>query len=142
MRKAGPFSTIWKRFSKPLVLAHLQTDGSFRYTDRVSRTAALLKSEETYKSVKTYFDHQNSYESEWCSILDGIQMTQKNEVSSIKVENDNLGVINSLVHRRPPRHEYAAAYYDLILKEVQRMDYVEMRWIPRRYNKADGLFRI
>ena len=142
MRKAGPFSTIWKRFSKPLVLAHLQTDGSFRYTDRVSRTAALLKSEETYKSVKTYFDHQNSYESEWCSILDGIQMTQKNEVSSIKVENDNLGVINSLVQRRPPRHEYAAAYYDLILKEVQQMDYVEMRWIPRRYNKADGLFRI
>jgi len=142
MRKAGPFSTIWKRFSKPLEVAHLQTDGSFRYRDRISRTAALLKSEETFKSVKTYFDHQNSYESEWCSILDGIQMTQKNEVSSISLENDNLGVINSLVQRRPPRHEYVAAYYHLIMKEVKHMDYVEMRWIPRRYNKADGLFRI
>jgi len=142
MRKAGPFSTIWKRFSKPLEVAHLQTDGSFRYRDRISRTAALLKSEETFKSVKTYFDHQNSYESEWCSILDGIQMTQKNEVSSISLENDNLGVINSLVQQRPPRHEYVAAYYDLIMKEVKHMDYVEMRWIPRRYNKADGLFRI
>ena len=141
MRKAGPFSTIWKRFARPLEVAHLQTDGSFRYRDRISRTAALLKSEETFKSVKTYFDHQNSYESEWCSILDGIQMTQKNEVSSISLENDNLGVINSLIQRRRPRHEYAAAYYDVIMKEVKYMDYVEMRWIPRRFNKADGLFR-
>ena len=142
MRKAGPFSTIWKRFSKPLELAHLQTDGSFRYRDRISRTASLLKADTTFKSVKTYFDHQNSYESEWCSILDGIQMTQKNEVSSISLENDNLGVINSIIQRRPPRHDYAAAYYELIMKEVKHMDYVEMRWIPRRYNKADGLFRI
>jgi hypothetical protein len=69
-------------------------------------------------------------------------MTQKNEVSSISLENDNLGVINALIQKRKPRHEYAAAYYDLIMKEVKYMDYVEMRWIPRRYNKADGLFRI
>ena len=142
MRKAGSFSTIWRKFSRPLEIAHLQTDGSFRYTDRVSRTASLLLSDEKYTSVKTYFYHRNSYESEWCSILDGIQMTQSNEVSAVKIENDNLGVINALIQKRKPRHEYAAVYYDQILKEVRQMDYVEMRWIPRRFNKADGLFRI
>ena len=142
MRKAGPFSTIWKRFARPVEVAHLQTDGSQRYRDSISRTAALLKADATFKSVKTYFDHQNSYESEWCSILDGIQMTQNNEVSSISLENDNLGVINSLIQKKLPRHDYAAAYYDLILKEVKHMDFVEIRWIPRRLNKADALFRI
>jgi ribonuclease HI len=142
MRKAGAFSTLWKRFTRPLEIAHLQTDGSFRYTDRVSRTASLLLSDEKYTSVKTYFDHKNSYESEWCSILDGIQMTQSNDVSAISLENDNLGVINSLIQKKMPRHDYAAVYYDLILKEVKHMDFVEIRWIPRRLNKADALFRI
>ena len=142
MRKAGAFSTLWKRFTRPLEIAHLQTDGSFRYTDRVSRTASLLLSDEKYTSVKTYFDHKNSYESEWCSILDGIQMTQSNDVSAISLENDNLGVINALIQKRLPRHDYAAVYYDLILKEVKHMDFVEIRWIPRRLNKADALFRI
>ena len=123
-------------------MAHLQTDGSFRYKDKVSRTAVLLKADATFKSVKTYFDHQNSYESEWCSILDGIQMTQSNDVSAISLENDNLGVINALIQKRLPRHDYAAVYYDLILKEVKHMDFVEIRWIPRRLNKADALFRI
>ena len=142
MRKAGSFSTIWRKCSRPLEIAHLQTDGSFRYTDRVSRTASLLLSDEKYTSVKTYFDHENSYESEWCSILDGIQMTQSNDIESVSVENDNLGVINALIQKKMPRHDYAAAYYDLILKEVKHMDYVEIRWIPRRLNKADALFRI
>lgn len=123
-------------------MAHLQTDGSFRYKDKVSRTASLLKADATFKSVKTYFDHKNSYESEWCSILDGIQMTQSNDVSAISLENDNLGVINALIQKRLPRHDYAAVYYDLILKEVKHMDFVEIRWIPRRLNKADALFRI
>ena len=143
MRKAGPFSLLWKRLnSSPLQVAHLQTDGSFRYRDRISRTAALLKGEDTFKSVKTYFDHENSYESEWCSILDGIQMTQSNDIESVSLENDNLGVINALIQKKMPRHDYAAAYYDLILKEIKHMDYVEIRWIPRRLNKADALFRI
>ena len=123
-------------------MAHLQTDGSFRYKDKISRTASLLKADATFKSVKTYFDHKNSYESEWCSILDGIQMTQSNDVSAISLENDNLGVINSLIQKKMPRHDYAAVYYDLILKEVKHMDFVEIRWIPRRLNKADALFRI
>jgi ribonuclease HI len=142
MRKAGPFSLLWKRFARPQEVAHLQTDGSFRYKDKISRTAALLKADATFKSVKTYFDHKNSYESEWCSILDGIQMTQSNDVSAITLENDNLGVINALIQKRLPRHDYAAVYYDLILKEVKHMDFVEIRWIPRRLNKADALFRI
>jgi len=126
----------------PPHLAKLQTDGSFRYVDRISRTASLLKTDETYKSVKTYFNHANSYESEWCSVMDGILMSQDNDVDSVQIENDNLSVMNSLIQRKAPKQEYAAVYYEEIMKLAKEMEWVELRWIPRRLNKADRLFRI
>jgi hypothetical protein len=92
-RPIAAFSALVKKtlFAPPL-LARLQTDGSFRYNDHISRTASLLKTDETYKSVKTYFDHKNSYESEWCSVKDGILMTQECDVDSVQIENDNLSI--------------------------------------------------
>jgi ribonuclease HI len=142
-RPIAAFSALVKKtvFAPPL-LARLQTDGSFRYTDRISRTASLLKTDETYKSVKTYFEHINSYESEWCSVRDGIIMTQENDVDSIQIENDNLSVMNSLIQKRIPRQEYAAVYYQEIMSLAKNMEWVELRWIPRRLNKADRLFHL
>jgi ribonuclease HI len=128
---------------KPPTIAKLQTDGSFRYRDRISRTACLLKDEEeVYKSVKTYFHHQNSYESEWASVLDGIRMSQSYQIGDLQLENDNLSVIQCLVNRRRPAQGYAAKYYDDFLFAAQDMDWLEIRWIPRKLNKADDLFRI
>ena len=142
-RPIAAFAALVKKtLHMPPHLASLQTDGSFRYVDRISRTASLLKTDETYKSVKTYFDHQNSYESEWCSVMDGILMSQENDVDSLQIENDNLSVMNSLIQRKVPKQEYAAIYYEEIMKLVQPMEWVELRWIPRRLNKADKLFRI
>lgn len=142
-RPIAAFSAIvMKTLHAPPHIAQLQTDGSFRYVDRISRTASLLKSDETYKSVKTYFDHANSYESEWCSVMDGILMSQTNEVDSVQIENDNLSVMNCLIQKKMPKQEYAAVYYEEIMKLVKDMEWVELRWIPRRLNKADKLFRI
>jgi len=142
-RPVSAFAALVKKtLHMPPLVAKLQTDGSFRYVDRISRTASLLKTDETYKSVKTYFDHQNSYESEWCSVMDGIIMSQANEVDSVQIENDNLSVMNCLIQRKVPKQEYAAVYYEEIMKLVKPMELVELRWIPRRLNKADKLFRI
>ena len=142
-RPIAAFSALVKKtlFAPPL-LARLQTDGSFRYNDRISRTASLLKTDETYKSVKTYFEHKNSYESEWCSVKDGILMTQECDVDSVQIENDNLSVMNSLIYKRRPKQEYAAVYYEDIINLAKDMEWVELRWIPRKLNKADRLFRI
>ena len=129
--------------SKPLVISKIQTDGSFRYRDRISRTACLLKDQdEVYKSVKTYFHHQNSYESEWVSVLDGIRMSQDHQIGDLQLENDNLSVINCLVNRRRPAQGYVTKYYDEVLHSAKDMDWLEIRWIPRKLNKADNLFRI
>ena len=138
------FSLLFTRRSvEPMIISSLQTDGSFRYNDRISRTACLLNDEgELFKSVKTYFDHKNSYESEWCSILDGIRMSQANGCGDVQLENDNLSVINCLINERPPAQGYVAKYYTDVLHASRDMDWLEVRWIPRKLNKADGLFRL
>jgi ribonuclease HI len=140
------FSLLYAKSQfKPLLISKLQTDGSFRYSNRISRTASLLREEsegEVYKSVKTYFHHQNSYESEWASVLDGIRMSQSYKIGDLQLENDNLSVIQCLVNRRRPAQGYAAKYYDDFLFAAQDMDWLEIRWIPRKLNKADDLFRI
>ena len=138
------FSLLFTRRSvEPMIISSLQTDGSFRYKDSISRTACLLKDEgEVFKSVKTYFDHKNSYESEWCSILDGIRMSQANGCGDVQLENDNLSVINCLINERPPAQGYVAKYYTDVLHASRDMDWLEVRWIPRKLNKADGLFRL
>ena len=139
-----PFSVLFAtRTAAPTVLGALQTDGSFRYNDRISRTACLLRNEgEVYKSVKTYFEHKNSYESEWCSILDGIRMSQDYQIGDLSLENDNLSAINCLIWERAPPQGYAAKYYHDVVAAARDMDWLEVRWIPRAMNKADGLFRI
>ena len=138
------FSLLFtRRSAEPMIISSLQTDGSFRYNDRISRTACLLNDEgELFKSVKTYFDHKNSYESEWCSILDGIRMSQANGCGDVQLENDNLSVINCLINERPPAQGYVANYYTDVLHASRDMDWLEVRWIPRKLNKADGLFRL
>jgi len=139
-----PFSLLFTtRAQAPAVVGALQTDGSFRYNDRISRTAALLRDQgEVYKSVKTYFEHKNSYESEWCSVLDGIRMAQDYQIGDLSLENDNLSVINCLIRGQAPPQGYVAKYYADVLAAARDMDWLEVRWIPRAMNKADGLFRI
>lgn len=138
------FYTLAKKsLFKPDTLSHLQTDGSFRCSDRISRTAGLLRHDgDTYKSIKTYFDHRDSYDSEWNSVLDGIRMAKGHDAGAIKVENDNLGVINSLIYKKRPTREFALHCYFSILKEAKNMEWLDIRWIPRRMNKADRLFHL
>jgi ribonuclease HI len=142
-RRPGPFATLASAtIVEPQILYHIQTDGSFRYNDRISRTAVLLKKDTTpYSLVETYFDHANSQESEWCSVMNGLLYAQSHDIGAVKLENDNLGVITSLLSRKKPKILYAY-YYEEILENARKMDWVDIRWIPRGLNKADALFRI
>lgn len=142
MRIKGLFTALTKA-STPLFseITQIQTDGSFR--QNISRTAVILTKPkgEVYTLSKTYFTHKNSHESEWCSVLDGIEYSIKKEAQAIDLENDNQGVINSLTSRRPPKSPYADYFY-YIMDLTKEFEYVGVRWIPRAQNKADNLFRI
>jgi ribonuclease HI len=128
---------------RPTLLASVQTDGSFNM-DRVSRTAVILTtpSGEKYNLAKTYFTHDNSTESEWRSIFDGLAYCHKKDQLAVKLENDNLGVINSLIRQERPKKVLYNQYYDGIYRIMADFEWVETRWIPRRLNMADKLFRI
>jgi len=140
-RQPVDFFALFSRSTvKPDRLSHLQTDGSFK--KNISRTAALLHHEgETQFNVKRYETHKNSYESEWCSIVDGIQLAKKENAFALRLENDNLGVIQSLILKHAPKHEYVRSYYFYVLDEAKDLEWLDIRWIPRKMNKADALFR-
>ena len=126
-------------------MARMQTDGSFsRQQNEMSRTAAILKTWEgnTLTISKTYFDHTDSTESEWCSVLDGIMYAVKKGQPFLELENDNLGVIRSLVEEDRPKRPHIADYYNAIQYSLKEFEYLGVRWIPRKFNKADRLFRV
>jgi hypothetical protein len=132
---------VLKGFRLPTT-ALVQTGGSFRPV--LSRTAVILT---THKGVehmlsKTYDTHINSTESEWCSVLDGIQYAMKRGEGCLDLENDNLGVVRSLIKERVPLNPLMAEYYAAINAHIKYLEYFSVRWIPRRFNRADELFRL
>jgi len=144
LRNPQPFFSL-TRFVRPAKVALVQTDGSFsiQYPE-MSRTAVILRTKDfvEHSLVDTYTDHWNSHESEWASVLNGVQFALKKDQSSIELENDCLPVIKHLIHKKRPLKSYLADYYSQIMKEAKGMEYLGIRWIPRELNKADDLFRI
>jgi len=145
LKKPTAFSALTRLRPRPDKVALVQTDGSFstQFTE-MSRTAVILRTPDAleYSLINTYIDHWNSHESEWTSVLNGVQFALKKDQGSVELENDCLPVINHLIHKKRPLKSYLADYYAQILKEATGMEYLGVRWIPRELNKADDLFRI
>jgi hypothetical protein len=145
LRKPGPFVQLSATaLLKAAAVTRVQTDGSFSPKNYcISRTAVIIVKPDGIRHTlcTTYFDHRNSTESEWRSVMDGIDYSIKNKATTIKLENDNLGVINSIIDKKKPPSIYSD-YYFHILDMVKTLDWIAIRWIPRQLNKADKLFRI
>jgi hypothetical protein len=62
------------------------------------------------------------------------------------IENDNLGVIRTLIFHRDfatkakRQHEYVRYYFNDIMKSAAETEWTGVRWIPRGLNRADDLF--
>jgi ribonuclease HI len=133
------FHSITKNIIKPPIITLLQTDGSFHYNKKLSQTACIIFND--YKlltQVKNYSKHKCPMEVEWNSILDGIQFAKKKNITSIYLENDCLGVIRSIVENNS--HKKFKDYYYHIIQEINEFEYIGIRWISRKYNRADDLF--
>lgn len=130
---------------RPPLVALLQTDGSYGAKFQpLSRTTSLLVTPKghIYTYSKTYDSHTDSYESEWCSVLDGIQYAMRKGEGSIELENGNMSVISSLVTQQEPTRPHFAVYFEEINRCAEGLDYLSVRWIPRRLNRAHGIFRL
>lgn len=141
---AMPYIRIGGRSAyPPLALAHVQTDGSYgSFTG--PRIAAIVKpatSRHTFRYVK-HTSAESATETEWASIALGIEAAIQLDQTAVHIDNDNLGVIGGLIGRDTYlRKEYARYWRSVILGNANKMDWVGVRWIPRRENKADSLFR-
>lgn len=137
------FTVITRPIQHPLPsMPRVQTDGSFG-SKRFSRTAVLYRDKKgvtTWQS-KTYLQHRDSTESEWCSVLDGIRYATKKDDGFLELENDNLGVMQCLTRGLEPRAQRYHTYFRTIHAELRNFDYVGVRWIPREMNAADDIFR-
>jgi ribonuclease HI len=140
----NPFYALSKgRFIIPERVSHIQTDGSFGPQYKISRTACLMvdSKKDTRTLINTYLDHKNSYESEWSSVVDGIDFALKKKEYTLEIENDNLSVIQCLINNKRPKQKYVVDYFDYVMDISRKIDYLGIRWIPRELNKADDLFR-
>ena len=125
-------------------ISNIQTNGSFSISNnRISRTAVILTHTdgEKYTLINTYLNHENSCESEWRSVLDGVKYGIKKKATQVNLENDNLGLINSLLSMTKPAARYVDYYY-YIYDLIKDYDHFGIRWIPRRMNNANKIFRL
>ena len=125
----------------PPILTYVQTDGSFRLSR--ARIAAIIQppagEEQRYMFP---VEASCSTEAEWASVAIGLSLALERGSDAIAVENDNLGVIRSLIFPNTKlRHEYARYYRDRILLSALETSWTGARWIPREQNRADDLFR-
>ena len=130
-------------FAPPL-LAHVQTDGSFgtRYGARVAAIVNSANRKHQWQDM-TRINAVNSTETEWASVLFGINLAVNNDQEAIGIENDNLSVIHGLIFpKNRLRHEYAAYYRNEIQKVAATSVWTGVRWIPREKNRADDLFHL
>jgi ribonuclease HI len=126
-------------------LAVVQTDGSYgrKYGPAV---AFILKD---YAGDKVLSKRiimpavRNSTEAEWASVEAGLSAALENNYDNIGIENDNLSVISSLIHSQNRlKHEYARYYRSKIYELASETAWTGVRWIPRKINRADDLFKV
>ncbi len=91
------------------------------------------------QQLRHYDSHENLYESEWASVLDGVLFSEAHQLGGIELEHDNAAVIMILKDRRVPTQEYVKFYYNEILRAADNLDWFAIRWIPHEINHADKL---
>jgi ribonuclease HI len=129
----------------PPFLAHLQTDGSFRAKSRSARVAYILLSADgrrTYRDTESIPHAASSTDTEWASILTGLEFAVSVNQTAIGIENDCLSVIHALIQPETPLRN--AAHREIrreILGLAKHTTWTGVRWIPREENRADALLR-
>lgn len=127
----------------PPVFACVQTDGSFYSKSQKARIAVLLRRADGQSLLS---DLQSivaisSTETEWASVAQGMQFALENNETMVALENDNLGVVHSLINAKSPlKQDYAKYYRYEIQNLAKESTWTGVRWIPRIFNRADALF--
>ena len=148
LRQLSPFYRIGGASTSlltigPSTLHRVQTDGSYggRKGDRI---AAILYTPDQHPGPKIMMPIKagSSTETEWASVALGLALAIQHKRAHVAIENDNLGVMRSLIFYRDfrSRHNYAHHYFHEIMRLAAETEWTGVRWIPRALNRADDLF--
>jgi hypothetical protein len=131
--------------SMPHTFARVQTDGSYYTRNKLSRIAMILypsMSKVTQKQMLQIMDVNDSTETEWASVSQGLVFALEHDETIINIENDNLSVVSALIMpQNNLKRDYAKYYRNTILSNARETEWTGIRWIPRGMNLADKLFR-
>jgi len=132
-----------KRIHPLPLMSILQTDGSF---SRTSKQVAFILRDNTGDQIIAQRlpapDVKSSTEAEWMSIAAGLEAAIEQSQESIGIENDCLSVVSALMQQHyVPRREYQRHWHKQIRLLAAKTDWTGIRWIPRKLNLADNLFR-
>jgi len=135
-----------KRIYPPPVLSIVQTDGSFHVRNGSAAVAAriTLAGDVQSEHLHPLYNAESVTEAEWASVYFGILMAQKEGLPSIGIENDCMGIVSTTLFghsNKETAKNYAKYYSRKIRDSANNMEWCGIRWIPRRLNKADKLFR-
>lgn len=125
-------------------LTVVQCDGS--YTRQRGAAVAYLiydSSQQVVTSKRVDLPFAaSSTEAEWAAVAQGLEAALEMENETIGLENDCLSVVAGLVHpANAMRHAYARHYRKKIIDLSAQTLWTGVRWIPRKANRADDLFR-
>jgi ribonuclease HI len=124
-------------------LTVVQCDGSY---SRRGAAAAYLIFDQYQQIMKSQrldlYDVISPTEAEWASVFHGLEAALEVNSENIGLENDCLSVVGGLVHpTNGLRQAYARHYRKRILTLAEETLWTGIRWIPRKANRADELFR-
>lgn len=124
-------------------LSIVQCDGSFSRRGAAAAYMIYDASHQVAKSQKIdLYGVKSSTEAEWAAIFNGLEAAMEAENENIGLENDCLSVIAGLIYpANPLRPTYARHYRAKILTLADATLWTGVRWIPRKENRADDLFR-
>ena len=134
-----------KRIYALPVYSLVQCDGSYS-ARQLSAAAAYLITDPagtTLMGKRVDIAAISSTETEWASVYHGLEAALELDQECIQIENDCLSVVAGLVHpTNPLKHVYARHYRKKIQELAAGSAWTGIRWIPRKLNKADALFRL
>jgi hypothetical protein len=133
-----------RRAIEPPFLTRVQTDGTYGRPlgGRIAAVVSRPDGREVAAQMVSVPSVRSSTEAEWASVAFGCRLALENDHECLGLENDNLGVVHALMWPTTPlRHAYARHYRGLIYASIAQSQWTGIRWIPRKLNQADALFR-
>ena len=112
----------------------IDTDGY--YSQKFTGAVAVIPAIGAKKVWNFQMIAESSTEMEWASVGLGIRFGLDRNQTLIALSNDNLGVIQSLIYKRPMKHDYALFWYSEIQKMIAETMGFKIRWVPREINRA------